>query len=49
MEEAIEVISCRLCKGGVGVFYFSGHGVQVDGGNYLIPIVVINAITVYFL
>lgn len=24
--------------GGVGLFYFSGHGVQVDGENYLLPV-----------
>lgn len=25
-------------RGGVGLFYFAGHGVQVNGRNYLIPI-----------
>lgn len=25
-------------KGGVGLFYYSGHGVQVDGENYLVPV-----------
>ena len=25
-------------KGGVGLFYFSGHGVQVAGENYMLPI-----------
>lgn len=25
-------------KGGVGFFYFAGHGVQVDGANYLLPV-----------
>src|SRR5262249_47690933 len=24
--------------GGVGLFYFAGHGVQVDGENFLIPV-----------
>ncbi len=24
--------------GGVGLFYFSGHGIQVNGRNYLIPV-----------
>jgi formylglycine-generating enzyme required for sulfatase activity len=28
----------RLRGGGVGLFYFAGHGVQVNGVNYLIPI-----------
>lgn len=25
-------------KGGIGVFYYAGHGIQVDGKNYLIPV-----------
>jgi len=25
-------------KGGVGLFFYAGHGVQVDGKNYLVPI-----------
>lgn len=25
-------------NGGVGLFYFSGHGLQVKGGNYLVPV-----------
>lgn len=28
----------RLLPGGVGVFYFAGHGTQVDNANYLIPV-----------
>ena len=28
----------RLGEDGVGVFYYAGHGLQVDGTNYLIPI-----------
>ena len=38
MEEAIENFGNRLKRGGVGLFYFAGHGVQVNGVNYLIPI-----------
>jgi uncharacterized caspase-like protein len=38
MEEAIEDFGNRLKKGGVGLFYYAGHGVQVNGVNYLIPI-----------
>lgn len=38
MEEAIEDFGNRLKKGGVGLFYYAGHGVQVGGVNYLIPI-----------
>jgi len=38
MEKAVRKFSDRLKDGGVGLFYFSGHGVQVDGINYLIPV-----------
>jgi len=38
IEEAINGFGRELRKGGVGLFYFAGHGVQVDGINYLIPI-----------
>lgn len=38
MEEAIEDFSIKLSKGGVGLFYYAGHGVQLNGANYLIPI-----------
>ena len=38
MDKAIESFSGQLRQGGVGVFYYAGHGVQVEGENYLIPI-----------
>jgi formylglycine-generating enzyme required for sulfatase activity len=38
MQEAIEAFSLQLRQGGVGLFYFAGHGVQVEGENYLIPL-----------
>lgn len=38
MEEAIGEFGQRLKDGGVGLFYYSGHGLQVDGRNYLIPV-----------
>ncbi|WP_313952117.1 DUF2808 domain-containing protein [Nostoc sp. FACHB-110] len=38
MEEALDNFNRQLRRGGVGLFYFSGHGLQVDGENYLIPI-----------
>ena len=38
MEEAVAQFSRQLRGGGVGLFYFSGHGVQVNGQNYLIPV-----------
>ena len=38
MEDAVMEFGRRLRDGGVGLFYFAGHGVQVAGVNYLIPI-----------
>jgi hypothetical protein len=38
IDEAVEAFSRRLGPGEIGLFYFSGHGVQVDGENYLVPI-----------
>lgn len=38
MKRAIRDLGKELKKGGVGLFYYSGHGVQVKGRNYLIPI-----------
>jgi formylglycine-generating enzyme required for sulfatase activity len=38
MEEALAAFRRQLRPGGVGLFYFAGHGAQVEGTNYLIPI-----------
>ncbi|MCI0388511.1 MAG: caspase family protein [Acidobacteria bacterium] len=38
MEELIRDFGAKIRSGGVGMFYFAGHGVQVNGANYLIPI-----------
>ena len=38
MEDAIEAFGNLLKRGGVGLFYYAGHGVQVNGTNYLLPI-----------
>jgi tetratricopeptide (TPR) repeat protein len=38
MEEGVEQFTRQLGRGGVGVFYYSGHGVQVSGLNYLVPV-----------
>ena len=38
MRAAVRDFSRRIRQGGVGLFYFAGHGVQVDGSNYLIPV-----------
>jgi len=38
MKRAIDKFGRTIRDGGVGLFYFSGHGMQVDGRNYLIPV-----------
>ena len=38
MEHNISEFGRQLYQGGVGLFYYAGHGVQVDGENYLIPV-----------
>jgi len=38
MEEAIRYFGQRLKRGGVGLFFYAGHGLQINGQNYLIPI-----------
>mgnify|MGYP001819987242 CR=1 FL=1 len=38
MEDTIRYFGKQLRGGGVGLFYFAGHGMLVDGRNYLIPI-----------
>jgi hypothetical protein len=38
MEDTIRQFGWQLRNGDVGLFYFAGHGVQVEGRNYLIPI-----------
>jgi formylglycine-generating enzyme required for sulfatase activity len=38
MEEGIRIFGQKIRDGGIGLFYFAGHGVQVDGVNYLAPV-----------
>ena len=38
MENAIRDFGKRLKNGGVGLFYYAGHAVQLNEKNYLIPI-----------
>lgn len=38
MSRAISEFGKRLTLGGTAVFYFAGHGVQVRGKNFLIPV-----------
>jgi formylglycine-generating enzyme required for sulfatase activity len=38
MNEAIHEFNKRLAKGGVGLLYFSGHGLQVGESTLLLPV-----------
>ena len=38
METSIRKFGERLRKGGVGLFFYAGHGLQVNGINYIIPL-----------
>ena len=38
MTDAIDRFSAQLERDGVGLFFYSGHGVQVQNSNYLIPV-----------
>ena len=37
LERVILDFGEQLERGGVGLFYYAGHGIQVDGENYLVP------------
>lgn len=38
MVDAVREFGKDIKRGGVGLFYYAGHGMQIDGRNYLIPI-----------
>jgi hypothetical protein len=38
MEDAILEFGEKLREGGIGLFYYAGHGLQVRGRNYLVPV-----------
>jgi uncharacterized caspase-like protein len=38
MQKAVRTFSRQLRQGGTGLFYYAGHGMQVNGENYLIPL-----------
>lgn len=38
MKEAIAAFGKQLRANDVALFYFSGHGIQFDGNNYLLPV-----------
>jgi TPR repeat protein/uncharacterized caspase-like protein len=38
MVQALRDFGGRIMNGGVGLFYYAGHGMQVRGKNYLVPV-----------
>jgi hypothetical protein len=38
MKESVAEFGRKLLRSGVGLFYFAGHGLQIRGHNYIIPI-----------
>ena len=38
MDRATDEFIGKLRAGDVGVFYYAGHGLALDGGNYLAPV-----------
>jgi Caspase domain/Tetratricopeptide repeat len=38
MDEKIAEFARKLDKAGIGLFFYAGHGIQVDGVNWLIPV-----------
>ncbi len=50
MEKGVKEFATKLQKGGVGFFYYAGHGLQINDSNYLIPInsTISNAIDVKY-
>ena len=38
MNQAVNDFVQKIAGGGVGVFFYAGHGVQIDSQNFLIPV-----------
>ena len=38
MNQAINDFVQKIAGGGVGVFFYAGHGVQIDSQNFLVPV-----------
>jgi Caspase domain len=38
MARAVGAFGATITRGGVGLFYYAGHGLQVRGRNFLVPI-----------
>jgi hypothetical protein len=38
MENYIRLFGSKIRDGGVGLFYYAGHAIQINGINYLVPV-----------
>lgn len=38
MKRVVRLFGDKIRNGGIGLFYFAGHGLQVKGLNYLVPV-----------
>lgn len=38
MQDAVTTFGDQLKTGGAGLFYFAGHGVQIKGRNFMLPV-----------
>ncbi|MCK9388540.1 MAG: SUMF1/EgtB/PvdO family nonheme iron enzyme [Sulfuritalea sp.] len=38
LKEAVEIFAKYLQKGGIGLFFFAGHGIQLKDQNFLLPV-----------
>jgi len=38
LQDAVTAFGDRLKNGGAGLFYFAGHGVQIKGRNFMMPV-----------
>ena len=38
LDQAVQALGAELAGADVGLFYYAGHGVQIRGENYLIPV-----------
>lgn len=38
IKKSLNIFYKKISTGGVGLLYFSGHGLELDGKNYLVPV-----------
>lgn len=38
LKEAVDTFAKHLKKGGIGLFFFAGHGIQLKDQNFLVPV-----------